>query len=251
MDCSSSLKLRGDARHGLWATGSLYDAHYLRQSSFDLLIARLGPAYRFPAGSWRIKAGLYGTYVRLGSNELESIGSLLLSAGHRLGSADLRLDCALERVGGGGSYDYLTGYQSTFALRATWQLPNVEVEAGPAMTVSRRRDLIAGGEFFSVSATRLQLDVYALWSAGERVRVYARGSYSRSRYRDPNIYFDQGALNTRRRIDGTSEAEIGLLYDITPDWHIGLEYSLRRNDSSIGSYAYSSNRYLLRLQRTY
>jgi hypothetical protein len=58
-------------------------------------------------------------------------------------------------------------------------------------------------------------------------------------------------LTSRRRIDDTSELEAGILYDLTGSWRVGIEYGLRRNDSSIASYGYSSNRYLLRLQYAY
>ncbi|HEV7135722.1 MAG TPA: tetratricopeptide repeat protein, partial [Steroidobacteraceae bacterium] len=160
---AASGSLSGNARHGLSAAGSLYETHYTRQSSLDLLIGKLGPNFHFPAGSWRLEAGLSGTYVRLGSSELESFGSLALSATHRLGDADVRLEYTLEGIGGGAAYGYLSGRESRLALRATWRRRNFELEVGPALTVSRRRDLAAASEFFSVSATRLQLDAYALW----------------------------------------------------------------------------------------
>lgn len=56
----------------------------------------------------------------------------------------------------------------------------------------------------------------------------------------------KAALKEERRND-FSERNRGL----APDWRIGLEYGLRRNDSTIAAYGYSSSSYLLRLRYSY
>jgi hypothetical protein len=245
---SGGGQLTGNGNRGLRLVGSLYDSTYTSQSAFDLLIARAGPEYRFPAGSWRLQTGGYGTYIRLGSNELETLGVLNLRGEHALGSGRLRLDYSLERIGGGAQYGYLTGWQNQYGVRTSWSPGPLLITLGYALTVNHRQDLVLGNRFFSVSPTRNQIETDLYWNTTLRTALYARGSYWRSRYADPNIFLQGGALLTRRRFDNGREAELGMLYRLSSNARIAVEYGYRRNDSNIARYAYTSNRYMLRFQ---
>jgi Tfp pilus assembly protein PilF/opacity protein-like surface antigen len=241
-------QLTGNSSRGLRLVGTLYDAQYPSQSAFDLLIARAGPEYRFPLASWRIQTGGYVTHIRLGSNELETLGVLNLRGEHALGSGRVRLDYSLERIGGGALYGYLTGWQSQYAVRTSWSPGPFLLTCGYSLTLNSRRDLASGTQFFSVSPLRNQLDAGLNWNTTLRTALYARGSYWHSRYADPNVFLQAGALVTQRRVDNGLDAELGLLYRLSSNARINAEYRYRRNDSNIDRYAYTSNRYMLGLQ---
>jgi Tfp pilus assembly protein PilF len=243
-----SGQLTGNGNRGLRLVGSLYDTQYPNQSAFDLLIVRAGPEYRFPVASWRIQTGGYATHIRLGSNELETLGVLNLRGEHALGSGRLRLDYSRERIGGGARYGYLTGWQNQYGVRTSWSPGPLLITLGYGLTVNRRQDLVFGNRFFSVSPNRNQIETDLRWNTTPRTTLYARGSYWRSRYADPNIFLQGGGLVTRRRIDNGRDAEVGLLYRLSSNARVAVEYGYRRNDSNIAPYAYTSNSCMLKFQ---
>jgi tetratricopeptide (TPR) repeat protein len=245
---SGGGQLTGNRNRGLRLVGSLYDTQYPNRSAFDLLIARAGPEYRFAVASWRIQTGGYATHIRLGSNELETLGVLNLRGEHALGSGRLRLDYTVERIGGGARYGYLTGWQSRYGVRTSWSPGPFLITLGYGLTRNRRQDLAFGNQFSSVSPTRNQVDADLRWNTTLRTALYVRGTYWRSRYADPNVFLQGGALVTQRRIDDGHDAEVGLLYRLSSNARITAEYGFRRNDSNIARYAYSSNRYMLKFQ---
>jgi tetratricopeptide (TPR) repeat protein len=238
----------GNRNRSLQFVGSLYDIKYPRASAFDLLVARGGPEYRFRAGSWRLQTNGYASHIRLGSNALETRGVLNLRGEHALGGGRLRLDYSLERIGGGARYGYLTGWQNQFGVQTSWHPGPVQITLGYRLTLSRRRDLTYGNQFFSVSPTRNQVIAGLYWNATLRTTFYAQGSYWRSRYIDPNVFLQGGALQVQRRVDNGHDAELGALYRLTSSARLAAEYGFRRNDSNIGRYAYTSNRYMVRFQ---
>jgi hypothetical protein len=241
-----SVQLTGNRDHGLQLAGNLYDVQYSNQSNYNLLFARLGPEYRMPLGSWRVQSGGYFSEIRLGSNELEKLGSLNLRAQHSLpGSAVLRLDYWLERASGGAPYAYLTGWQNQFAVQTGWHPGPVQVTVGYGVSINRRQNLSVGTQFFSASPTRQQLEARLRWEIDPANEIYLRGRYGWNRYDQSNIFLQAGVPVMLRREDTVRNAELGYNYRLTAHGSLNADYEYRRNDSNIARYAYSSNRYML------
>jgi tetratricopeptide (TPR) repeat protein len=243
-----SGRLTGNGDRGLHVAGTLYAAQYPSQTGFNLLSARGGPEYRFRVASWGIQTGAYLTHLQLGSSELETLGMLNLRGEHALGSGTLRLDYRLQRIDGGPQYRYLSGWQNQFGVRTSWGPGPFWFAVGYRLALNRRDNLVSGNRFFSVSPTRHQIDADLRWNATPRSVLYVRGSYWRSRYDQPNVFLQAGTLVAQTRKDDGEDAELGVLYRLTSSARLGAEYGYRRNDSNMGRYAYTSNRYLLTLQ---
>ena len=133
-------------------------------------------------------------------------------------------------------------------MRTSWSPGPFLLTCGYSLTLNSRQDLVSGNQFFSVSPMRNQIDTGLHWNTTLRTTLYARGSYWRSHYADPNVFLQGGALVTQRRIDNGLDAEVGLLYRLSSNARIDAEYRYRRNDSTIARYAYTSNRYMLSFQ---
>ena len=243
-----SGRISGDREHGLRMAGTFYDAQYPSQSAFNLLVARAGPEYLTPVLSWKMRMGVYVSQIRLGNNELETLGELNLRGEHDIGSGRLQLDYRLERISGGSRYAYLSGWQNQFGVRGTWHPGPIKVSVGYKVTLNRRRDLTVGTQFFSVSPTRHQVDVDLRWDATSKATLFIDASYWRSRYNDTNLFLQAGVLLEQRRRDDGREAQIGAQYRLTPNWQISADYTHRVNNSNILSYEYASNRYMLSAQ---
>jgi hypothetical protein len=241
-------QLSGDDRRGLRLTGSVYDIKYSRQSAYDLLVARVGPSYRFAVDSWRVQTGLYATHLRLGANTLETLGALNLRAEHTLGASRVAFDYSLQRIGGGPQYDYVTGWQNRFGVHASWYPGSAWITFGYVLMLNNRRDLVLGPQFFSVSPMRNQFEADARWNATLRLTFYAHAAYRRSRYNDPNVFLRFGSLVTQSRIDDGRDGEIGVSYRLTSSARLAAEYGYRRNNSNIARYGYISNRYMLKFE---
>ena len=244
-------RVSGDVPRGVWLVGSLYDTKYFQQTNFDLLVARAGAESRFSMDAWRLRTGAYVTHIRLGTAELETLLGVNARAEHGLSSGRLRLDYALARIDGGGSYRYLTGWQNQFAVHTIWRPGPAQITVGYVLALNRRQDRFVGSEFFSVSPRRNQIEGDLRWTPAGNVTLYARGSYWRSRYADPNVVLRSGTLVTQRRVDTGRDAELGALYHISANMRLGAEYGYRANDSNFARYAYTSHRYMLRFQYIY
>ena len=244
-------RVSGDASRGLWLLGSLYDTKYFRQSDFDLLVARAGAEGRVSIGAWRVRAGPNVTHIRLGGAELETLLGANARAEHALGSGRLRLDYSIARVDGGSKYRYLTGRQSQLGVHTIWQPGPVQISVGYVVTLNRRQDLHSGSQFFSVSPRRSQAEADLHWTAADKLTLYAKGAYWRSRYADPNVVREAGTLVTRRRADTGRDAELGALYHLGPNVRLGAEYEYRSNDSNFVRYDYTRHRYMLKFQYIY
>jgi tetratricopeptide (TPR) repeat protein len=248
---SGAGRITGNAAEGLWLTGSLRDTKYFKQSAYDLLLAKAGSEYRFSADDWRLRPGANVTHIRLGTAALETLYGLDVRAEHALGSGRLQLDYAVARIDGGQNYQYLTGWQNQLGVHATWQPGAVQIGAGYVLALNRRQDRIAGAEFFSASPRRSQLEADLRWSPTLKTTAYARGSYWRSRYADPNVFLQAGTLVTQRRLDTGRDAELGATYRLGTSMRLGAEYGYRSNDSTITRYTYARHRYSLQFQYFY
>lgn len=248
---SGAGRITGDARRGLWLTGSLRDTQYFKQSAYDLLLAEAGPEFRFSADQWRLRTGASASYLRFGTAELETLYGVHMRAEHAMGGGQLRLDYALERIDGGPNYQYLAGWQNQFGVRTTWPAGAVHFSAGYVLTLNRRQDRIAGTQFFSVSPKRNELQASLRWTPTPRTAVYARGSYWRSRYADPNVFLQAGTLVTLQRTDTGHNAEVGASCHLSTNLRLGAEYDYRSNDSTISRYTYARNLYTLQFQYFY
>jgi hypothetical protein len=241
-----AVRLTGDRDQGLQLAGSLYDVQYPRQSNYNLLFARLGPEYRMPLGSWRVQGGGYLSDIRLGSNELEKLGSLNLRAQHSLpGSGALRFDYWLERVTGGSRYAYLTGWQNKFEVQTGWHPGPVHLTAEYGVALNRRQNLSVGTQFFSASPTRQHLEARLRWEIDPIKEIYLRVRYGWNRYDQSNTFLQAGVPVVLRREDNVRDAELGYNYRLTAHSYLNANYEYRRNDSNIARYAYSSNQFML------
>lgn len=244
-------RLTGDASGGLWFAGNFRDTKYFKQSAYDLLVAKVGPDYRFAAGDWRLRAGVDVAHLRLGTAGLETLYEANMRAEHAIGSARLRFEYTLARVAGGGNYQYLSGWQNQLGVHTTWQPGTVQIGAGYVLALNRRQDRIAGAEFFSVSPQRSQLEAGLRWAPTPGTSLYARGVYWRSRYADPNVFLQAGSLVTVRRVDSGRLAELGASCRLGRSMRLGAEYDRSSNDSTITRYTYAKNRYTLRFNYSY
>ena len=243
-----SGRISGEREHGLRVAGIFYDTQYPSQSDFNLLVARAGPEYLTPLLSWKLRMGLYASQIRLGNNELETLGELNLRGEHDIGSGRLRLDYRLERISGGTRYAYLSGWQNQFGVRGTWQSGSVKVSVGYKVALNQRRDLTVGTQFFSVSPTRHQVDADLRWDATSKATLFVDASYWRSSYHGTNLFLDGGVLVEQQRRDDGREAQFGAQYHLSSRWQISADFTHHLNDSNIARYQYTSNRYMLSAQ---
>lgn len=240
--------VNGTWNHGLQMTGSVYYRGYTAVSGYDQILLQGGPRYRFSAGAWKLETAADLSYFRFGSSTLETQLVLRARATHALGgTGKLMLDGGVAGVRGGTNYGYLGGHYYYLGARGEWNIDAATFSLGYRHEIDSRNDLHTGTQFFSVSPTADTLSASLKWKFDVRWRAKILAAYARSRYHDPDVFTQNTALVTVRRVDEFDRLGVSLRRNFSPD--LSLELSAERDDnrSTVSRYSYVQNLYLLRL----
>jgi tetratricopeptide (TPR) repeat protein len=239
----TTRNLAGDAALGWNAHGALILRKYLDQGEFDLQGLRGGVSRDTDAGGTQTSVGASYGVVYFDGALLEQAASLdlqrrtLLDAG-----GDLRLRYHLARIGGGGNYPQLDGWQQQLTVDTGFAWRRALLRAGYRAEMEDRRDLAQGNDFLSYSPKR-----HGLFAAAELPdvagwQIDTRLEYRASRYRDP-YRLENGTRVVERKderyglsLRGSREAGAGR--------RAFVEFSYYRNDSSIDEYDYRRSQLL-------
>jgi len=241
--------VQGSWRHGLQMNGSLFYRGYTAASGYNQLLLQGGPKYRFPVGDWELQTSAAVTYFRFGSATLETTLAALVHASHPVGAnGKVTLEGGLSGVRGGTNYGYLGGHTYFVGAGGKWKAGPVTLSGGYSHHVDRRNDLYTGNQFFSVSP--VSNDVYAAlhWQVDSRWEVAVHAGYEHARYRDPDVYLQNGLLVTERRVDNRASFRASVTRDFSDTLSVELSGEHDDNRSTVARYAYSQNVYLLRLR---
>lgn len=252
----------GDRRDGLRLSGFAYAVDYPQLSSFDLLSLRAGPELRAALRGVQFELGVYGGYVRLGGEQLQSVGTVSLGASGKAGSRQrLSATYAYESIAAGSAFPELDGSRQIVKLADTWSGERADLTLGYRYEANDREGSYSGPDFTGVSPTRHRGFAEIEWRWTSRLRSLLDLEYQSSRY-DANRQCAGGTfvngtcqggtvVETGRRDDRRSTVRLGLAGDPWPDWTVSLDYRYRNNASNASLRDYRGNRVELGLARRF
>jgi hypothetical protein len=141
-------------------------------------------------------------------------------------------------ISGGAEYGYLDGQRHRVELGDELELGPLRVQLGYEAEFNDRRDLEVGSEFYSQSPTRHGPVLRATRSLTRNLQVDLSAAYRYSRYGDENRQYEDGVLESERRIDTLWLAGIVLRLELNPSWGLRLDYRHSDNRSTVDRYAY-------------
>lgn len=233
----STRNLSGDAALGWNAYGALVLRNYLDQGEFDLQGLRAGVSRDSDANRTQTSVGGNYGVVYFDGVLLEQAVALDVQVRRRLDAGgDLRAGYHVARIGGGGNYRQLDGWQQRIALDTGFAWRRALWRAGVQLEIEDRRDLALGGEFLSYSPRR-----HGLFAAAELPdvagwRADLRLDYRASRYRDP--YRLDGGSRVLEREDRRSSLALRGSREAGAGRRAFVELSYYHNNSSIDDYDY-------------
>jgi tetratricopeptide (TPR) repeat protein len=233
----TTRNLSGDAARGWNAHGALILRKYLDLGEFDVQGLRAGISRDTDAGDRQLSAGGHYGAVYFDGRLLEQAASFELQARARLDAGrDLRTRYHLARIGGGGNYRQLDGWQQRIAADAGFGWGRALWRAGVQFELEDRRDLAQGNEFVSYSPRRHLLYATAELPDVAGWQTDLRLEYRASRYRDP--YRLDGGARVLERTDERYAFALRGSRGAGGGRRTFVEFSYYRNDSSVDEYRY-------------
>ncbi|HKW39503.1 MAG TPA: tetratricopeptide repeat protein [Burkholderiales bacterium] len=235
-----SHRLSGNAAGGVTAQGGFLLRKYQDLHQFDQLGLRLGAEYDSAAGPWQTSAAAFYDTMYFGGDPFQRAGVVEARAGRRAGSGVFRARYEYQHIEGGAGFEYLDGWQQQLSLEAALAWTASVARFGYQLELNDRRDLQQGTDFLSFSPTRhsvfaaLTAPAVGGWSAD------ARAEYRFSRYDDPYVLGGETTTREDRRFGVALHAS----RRVSGPWRVFVDYSGYRNDSSIGTYAYTRHQAL-------
>ena len=161
----------------------------------------LGLRNAWPIRSWTLALGADLEAATLGGHGLYEVLSLNIEAARRFGSSTLRLRYRPSVIDAGSTYDYLDGERHQLELSQNMPLGASTLQLGYEVELNDRRDFESGDEFFSQSPLRQGPFLRFSRELDEDLSLDVTAAYRRSRYRDANVFEQDGSLVTERRVE--------------------------------------------------
>jgi hypothetical protein len=191
--------------------------------------------------------------VRLGGEQLQSVGTVSLTASGRLAARQrLSATYAYEDINAGSTFPELDGSRQFVKLANTWYGERLDLTLGYRYETNDRAGSYTATDFTGVSPTRHRGFAGAEWRWTPRVRTSLDLEYQRARY-DANQQCAGGTfvngtcqggtrVDTGTREDRRSTVRLGLADELWPDWTLALDYRYRSNASNAALRDYHGNR---------
>jgi hypothetical protein len=203
------------------------------QSAVQLLLRKSWRTSR-----WRLAvAGEFESAVLDGAS-LQNVYSVSLEAARRLGNSTLRLRYRPSVIAGGSAYDYLDGQRHRIELGDELAFGPLRIQLGYEAEFNDRRDLEVGSEFYSQSPARHGPVFRATRSLTPNLHVDLSTAYRYSRFSDENRQYEDGILETERRVDTLWITGVVLRFELNPAWGLRLDYRHSDNGSTLDRYDY-------------
>lgn len=245
-------QLTGTSESGLRFKASAYWINYSDLDAFDQVSLRGGLAWRERYRGWRTEVAGYADLIYLDNEPFEQAGTLSLQGIRKLGEdAFLRLRVRSGYIDAEGEFTALTGWRNQLLGEVRVAPGAVDWRLGYELENNDREDQKSGAEYISLSPVQHRFFARADWDVHKDTVISVSGDYRYSRYRDPNRSGQGAGMATETREDQGWRASAGVDYYLTNVWIVTGEYQYIRNDSNLDNYDYTSNRFMVRLERTF
>ena len=232
---AASRGLTENTARGWVAHGGLVVRKYRDLHQFDLAALRAGLSYETDSGRLQTSVGGYVDTVYIGGNRLERVAMVDAQVRGLDAGRELRGRYQLERIAGGGGFEYLDGWRQRLSADAGFALGSAFLRAGYQLELNNRRDLQQGADFFSASPTRHSLFATVALRELGGWQPDARGEYRVSRYNDPNR---QNGLEVTRK-DHRYGFALRASRPLSAAWRAFVDTSYYRDESNLDTYDYS------------
>jgi tetratricopeptide (TPR) repeat protein len=231
---AASYRLFGGAAGRVDAQAGFLARTYQDLHQFDQAGLRLGLTHETDSARWQTSVGGFFDTMYFGGAPFQRAAVLDARVRHPLDSGDLRARYEVQRIEGGGGYEYLDGLQQQLSIDAGLALSSSFVRIGYQLELNDRRDLQEGADFLSFSPTRHSL--FAAWTAPNIGGWWAeaRAEYRFSRYNDPYVLSGVEITREDKRFGIAARAYRSL----SGPWRVFADYSYYRNESTIDIYDY-------------
>lgn len=223
-------------RNAVRLDASAYVVRYADAPDFDQDAFRLGFAYLWQAGSWRIDAGSYYDYGVLAGRGFERRLGATLTAHYPLGEAMLMsLRYVHDDVANvSNEFSFVDGTRDRLSVGFEQRIERGKLALGYV----RERNDRAGA---SVSPDRHEIFAGYEHTLSAEWSVEVRGLLRLSRY---------GRLDEPRDED-LSQLRVSATRDFVSGWQLLGEYRIADNSSSVDVFSYDRNRLTLSLNRLF
>src|SRR5262245_15714074 len=149
---AASYRLGGNAARRVDAQVGFLARRYEDLRQFDQVGLRLGLTHETDSARWQTSVGGFFDTMYFGGDPFQRAGVIDARARRRFDSGnDLRGRYEVQRIEGGGGYEYLDGLQQQLSIDAGFAGESSLVRIGYMLELNDRRDLQQGADFFSFS----------------------------------------------------------------------------------------------------
>lgn len=244
---TAGARLGGGPRAPRWEA-ALYDLRYSSLHDFSITQVLLGMHVPRRLGFWHSEVGGQGWYILRGGSAFQQIAALMAGTAREwTNQRALRFDVRQDRIESiDNNFRFLDGQRLEIGATATQPAGAGWLYYGVTNERNKRKDLAAGGEFFSYSPSRVALWLKGSWPWGARWRFEPMVRSQSSRYADE----DRRASGVvQRREDHEWQAGLLARYRLTAAWQITGEYIYSGSRSNFDEYSYTRHQLLIGVTR--
>jgi tetratricopeptide (TPR) repeat protein len=228
-----------------------YFRGYFDLNDYNFGVGSAAATYSRLFDAWYIEAGPRVEAQLSGDDYLASVGSIRVQALRPKGAWILRLRSEYARYEPASQYDYIGGSQLRAGFDFTRRLPRTRLRMAFEFELNDRRDLAAGGEYFSYSPRRHKVAAEIKRQLIGRLQIEGRVEYRASRYRTANAENVGNATLTTTRSDDRLSGSAKLSYETAAVGAFFLDFHYADNDSTFERYDYASSQVSIGIDYTF
>jgi hypothetical protein len=218
--------------------GGVYLRQHKSEQGLDQYDADLGLRHRWTFGDWRLGLQGEGGAAWLDGQPYQRTGGFAVDLRHDWNESSATLRYGALRIDAREPYGYLEGWRHRTEAQLNRSMGSLRLRSEYEFEYNDRADLIADEEFTSYSPQRHALSLALGTSTLRKFSLEWRARYRLSRYRDPNLFEEDGELREERRDDRLASTGLRARLRAGETWNWLLDYQYSRNESSVDSYEY-------------
>ena len=247
---AGSTYITGNYNAGIRVDAGAYARFYADQTDYNYatLFADISRKKRFAA--WHLSAGFGGDVDFVENQHYATTPKFKFALIRGFESFRIRFDNELGWIAAVTAYDYLSGIQNRATLSVTRGITDGRLTAGYGFEYNDREDLENGDEFFSYSPLRHAFYGELAYQPLPGWNMELRAEYRKSNYADANEQIDNGGIVRKDRDDDRLVLSLRSGYALTGSLELFAEFCRTDNDSNFQDYEYTSNQFILGLEKT-